>query len=185
MKVFIAGARSIALLDNAVVEKLRTISQKQYDILIGDCNGVDSAVQRYYTGLGYRRVTVFASNGKARNNIGGWSVKNVAVKDDLKGFDFYKQKDIVMAEDADYGFMIWDGQSRGTLNNIINLLQRNKKVLVYFANENKMRWIADMSELKSIIDNSPSKVKQTFQKLLSTDDDSNVNQQLSILIPIS
>ena len=29
-----------------------------------------------------------------------------------------------------------------------------------------------------------SNVKQTFRKLLPTDDDSNVNQQLSILIPI-
>lgn len=183
MKVFIAGARSIVLLDNAVVEKLHAISQKQYDILIGDCSGVDSAVQRYYTGLDYRRVTVFASNGKARNNIGGWNVKNVVVKDDLKGFDFYKQKDIVMAEDADYGFMIWDGQSRGTLNNIINLLQKDKKVLVYFANENKMRWIADMGELKFIIGNSPNNVKQTFRKLLPQVDDSNVDQQLSILIP--
>ena len=98
-------------------------------------------------------------------------------------FDFYKQKDIVMAEDADYRFMIWDGQSRGTLNNIINLLQKDKKVLVYFANENKMRWIADMGELKFIIGNSPNNVKQTFRKLLPQVDDSNVDQQLSILIP--
>lgn len=34
-----------------------------------------------------------------------------------------------MAKAADYGFMIWNGKSKGTLNNIINLVQYNKNVL--------------------------------------------------------
>ena len=65
MKVFIAGARSVQTLDNEVIKRLHQISEKEYDVLIGDCSGVDTAVQRYYTHVGYQRVTVFASNGKA------------------------------------------------------------------------------------------------------------------------
>ncbi len=37
-----------------------------------------------------------------------------------------------MAKESDYGFMIWNGKSKGTLNNTINLLRVNQKVLLYF-----------------------------------------------------
>lgn len=94
---------------------------------MGDCYGVDTAVQDFFIRLSYNNVTVFASNGKARNNIGNWNVENIHVDSSVKGFDFYKQKDIAMANSADYGFVIWDGSSRGTLNNIINLINQNKK----------------------------------------------------------
>ena len=36
-----------------------------------------------------------------------------------------------MSELADYGFMIWDGESVGTLHNILNLA-KGKLVVVYF-----------------------------------------------------
>jgi hypothetical protein len=39
-------------------------------------------------------------------------------------------KDLHMAREADYGFMIWDGQSSGTLSNILELLEMGNKVLV-------------------------------------------------------
>lgn len=36
-----------------------------------------------------------------------------------------------MAKNASCGFMIWDGTSKGTLTNVINLLDAQKKVLLY------------------------------------------------------
>jgi hypothetical protein len=36
-----------------------------------------------------------------------------------------------MAKDASYGFMLWDGKSRGTLENVRNLLAQNKPVAVF------------------------------------------------------
>jgi len=36
-----------------------------------------------------------------------------------------------MVKDTDYGFMIWDTKSKGTLNNIVNLLREKKTVIVY------------------------------------------------------
>ena len=35
-----------------------------------------------------------------------------------------------MAEDADYGLMVWDGESKGTLNNILLMKKLNKKFFV-------------------------------------------------------
>lgn len=40
-----------------------------------------------------------------------------------------------MVEEADYGLMLWDGQSRGTLTNIVGLVQRNRPLVVYVAPE--------------------------------------------------
>ena len=48
-----------------------------------------------------------------------------------RGFDLYSVKDIQMAKDASYGFMLWDGKSRGTLENVRNLLAHGKPVAVY------------------------------------------------------
>lgn len=131
MKVFIAGARAIKTLDSLVLDKLKIICEKKLDIIIGDCYGVDAAVQKFCAELSYSKVTIFASNGKVRNNLGNWSVYAVPVESSVKGFDFYRQKDIVMAENADYGFMIWDGKSKGTYQNIVTLLNLGKTVAVY------------------------------------------------------
>ena len=148
MNIFIAGAKVIRCLDEAVIQKLDSIYQKGYDVLVGDCDGVDSSVQKYYAGLNYSKVTVYASNGIVRNQ--------------LKGFDFYQQKDIAMAEDADYGFMIWDGNSKGTLNNIVNLLFRNKKVLVYLAPYQKMISVKSFDDMDQLIKMCSQKAKTNY-----------------------
>ena len=166
MKVFIAGARSVTSLNKHVQDRLRSIYKNGYDVLIGDCVGVDTAVQNFFIELHYNNITVFASNGHARNNIGNWMVQNVPVPDNVRGFDFYKQKDIAMANNADYGFMIWDGQSRGTLNNIINLIQQNKKVLIYLVPVDKMIVVGDFMQLSTLIRHCPRKTQIQYQKLL-------------------
>ena len=94
MKIFIAGARSIKYLDEAVKQQIISMSQKGYEFLIGDCYGVDSSVQAILNSLNCKRITIYASNGKARNNIGRWNIKNIAVKQNVYGFDFYKQNGI-------------------------------------------------------------------------------------------
>lgn len=152
VKIFIAGARSVHHLDAAVQQRLMTIYQKGYDVLVGDCYGVDTSVQNFYSDLGYSNVIVYASNGKARNNIGNWSVQSVAAPSHVRGFDFYKQKDIAMANEADYGFMIWDGKSRGTFNNILNLIAQDKKVLIYLTTQAKMAAVKNFDDLNHLLE---------------------------------
>jgi hypothetical protein len=50
-----------------------------------------------------------------------------------KGFDYYSLKDRAMAETAEYGLMLWDGKSKGTVNNVVNMPRDHKPVVVYVA----------------------------------------------------
>lgn len=166
MKIFIAGARSVKELNASVQKKMLSIYEKGYDVLVGDCYGVDSSVQRFYANLGYDNVFVYASNGRARNNIGHWNIKSVSVPTEIRGFDFYKQKDIAMAKEADYGFMIWDGESRGTLNNTINLIMQNKNVLLYLTTINKMLIVKTLDDLNRIVSICIPKTQIIYSGLL-------------------
>lgn len=166
MKVFIAGARSIKKLDGFTEKRIKSICDKEFSIIIGDCYGVDAEVQKFCAGIGYDKVTVFASNGRARNNIGHWRIKNVPVSKALKGFDFYKEKDLAMAQEADYGFMIWDGESRGTLNNIIQLAQRNKEVVVHFPEQEKAFVVKSIQDIEALVETCGVKAKENYQRLM-------------------
>lgn len=181
LKIFIAGARNITSLDDTVKARLMSIYNNKHSVFIGDCYGVDTAVQDFFIKLGYENVTVFASNGRVRNNIGNWNVKSIHVDDSVKGFDFYKQKDIAMANSADYGFMIWDGSSRGTLNNMINLVNQNKKVLVYITFFRKMFVIGTLQQLNILVEHCPEATQKTFKRLLPKKVDIN-NAQLSLIV---
>lgn len=165
VKIFIAGAKSINSLDAFVQKKLMSICQKNYDVVVGDCYGVDSLVQKFYANVGYRNIEIFASNGKARNNVGNWTVHNVPVPASVRGFEFYKQKDIAMANTADYGFMIWDGESKGTLNNMINLISRNKPVMVYLINQKKVLTVENTEDLNELLRNCNKETKSLYLKL--------------------
>jgi hypothetical protein len=48
-----------------------------------------------------------------------------------KDFEYYATKDRAMAAEATVGLMLWDGQSRGTLMNVLRLAARDKPVVVY------------------------------------------------------
>ncbi len=143
-----------------------SIYKNKHSVFIGDCYGTDAAVQEFFMKLNYPDVTVFASNGRVRNNIGNWTVRNIPADSSVKGFDFYKQKDEAMANCADYGFMIWDGKSRGTLNNIINLISQNKKVLVYMTAFHKMLTLGTLTQLNSLIEICPEEMVKIYKQLL-------------------
>jgi hypothetical protein len=63
-----------------------------------------------------------------RNNLGHWPIREVAAPHGRRGFDYYSQKDHAMAETAQYGLMLWDGRSKGTINHVVNLSRANKIV---------------------------------------------------------
>lgn len=177
MKIFIAGARSITKLDDDARNRILSICEKGYDILVGDCYGVDTAVQSVCAGIGYKNAVVYASNGCPRNNVGNWSVKSVQASGIHKSFEFYRQKDIAMSNDADCGYMIWDGESRGTLNNIVSLVSQNKLVVVYIAPYRKNLKIQTRQELDALIDKCPRKTKALYSGIVSSSSD---DQQTSV-----
>jgi hypothetical protein len=105
--------------------------------LIGDAKGIDHALQRYLASIEYASVEIFHSGVYCRCNVGGWPTRAVSVDRDAKDFEYYAAKDAVMSDEADYGFMIWDGESPGTANNVLNLLERGKRAVVYHAPRNE------------------------------------------------
>lgn len=141
MTVFIGGSRSVTALPSGVIHRLQNIISQNFQIIIGDADGADLAVQLHLQSVNYKAVTVYASNGKTRNNAGGWQVKSIQVSKEVLGYAFYAAKDKAMAADADYGFMIWDGRSRGTRENINNLTKLGKNTLVYNTRDDSFKVI--------------------------------------------
>ena len=100
-------------------------------MFVGDANGADRALQAHLAGRGYERVVVYSVAGLLRNNVGRWQVRSVDAPRGARGFALYSAKDLQMANDASFGFMLWDGKSRGTLDNVRNLLAHGKPVAVH------------------------------------------------------
>jgi hypothetical protein len=131
IKVFIGGSRRVTRLNAQVRQRLDRIIDKGLYVLIGDANGADKAVQRYLHSRAYDRVEVFCVGGICRNNIGNWETRIVEAPQGREKFEYYAAKDAQMTKEASIGFMLWDGQSRGTLANVLRLLQQGKKVVIY------------------------------------------------------
>lgn len=150
MKVFIGESKILSDIDTSVKEMLNDYMKKNYEILIGDCFGADALVQEFLTENDYKNVIVYVSGDKVRNNTGNFEVCTIKA-DGTKGFDFYRQKDIAMAKNADCGFMIWDGKSKGTLCNIIDLVYQNKKVTVFLNDIKTIEEINKKDDILSLI----------------------------------
>jgi hypothetical protein len=130
-KVFVGGSRRISRLNEDIRRRIDRIVAKRLRVLIGDANGVDMAFQRYLQARGYDYVEVFCAGEAPRNNLGGWPLRAIRPPHSSRDFDYYASKDRVMATEATVGLMIWDGESRGTLLNILRLLSQGKAIAVY------------------------------------------------------
>jgi hypothetical protein len=166
-KVFIGGSRMITSLSSAVITRIENIINGGITILIGDANGADKAVQMYLAERKYANVVVHCSGGECRNNIGKWETNSAAAEGRQKGFRFYALKDEQMAKDADCGFMLWDMQSNGTLNNILNLLSEGKKTLVYLPAEDSFQTIRDADDLSVLLSRCDEKDLGRFEEKLA------------------
>ena len=157
-KIFIGGSRNISRLNEQIKERLLNIINNNYFVLIGDANGADRVVQQFLNDIKYENVLVHCSGVTCRNNVGNWETEKVEVSSKLNGIKYYMAKDKKMAEEAEYGFMLWDGKSAGTLNNILNLLKENKKTLVYYSPLKQFFIISSLEDINSLI----SKCDQSF-----------------------
>ena len=131
-KIFVSGSKSISELSDAAVGLLDDAIKKGMKILVGDCYGVDAAVQKCLDQRNYANVTVYCSGEKPRNYfLTGARVRSCAdLSKVLSGREFNYVKDIQMCEDCDRALMIWDGKSEGTRENIKRMLDLGKPFLV-------------------------------------------------------
>lgn len=133
--IFIGGSRHIARLPTEVKKRLDNVVASGHRVIVGDANGADKAVQKYLLESHYERVTVFCSGSAPRNNLGPWRTRCVDAPKSAKGVHFYTVKDREMAREADFGLMIWDGKSPGTLLNVLRLVQAGKIAVLFHAHD--------------------------------------------------
>jgi len=162
--VFIGGSRKVARLNDVIRTRLDNIIRGHLAVAIGDANGADKAVQTYLAQKWYRHVTVYCAGTTHRNNLGNWPAVHVPVERTTRDFEYYAQKDARMAEDASCGFMLWDGSSKGTLNNILVLLRAGKKCLVYFGPERECHLLRSLRDLSDLVRKCRQEDQATFEK---------------------
>lgn len=154
-KVFFGGSRRLGRLNQQVKERASNLIDEGLLVLVGDANGGDKAIQKFFAERAYPNVIVFHTGASCRNNLGKWKTHSVAVERTERDFNYYAAKDLAMSQEADYGFMIWDGESPGTINNVLNLLERGKKVVVYVSPRKEflnLKTAADASRLVDYVD---------------------------------
>jgi hypothetical protein len=149
--VFVAGSRALSKLNAQVKERLDNIVKQNLTVLVGDANGADKAVQRYLAERSYQHVVVYCME-LCRNNIGNWPTHAEKMGPGVPhDRHYYGVKDLAMAKDASCGFMIWDGTSKGTLTNVINLLGAQKKVLLYHSPKKRFFTMRTTGDLHHVL----------------------------------
>ena len=119
--------------------------------------------QRHHS---YPNVIVYHVGSSCRNNIGNWSTHPVEVQRTQRDFNYYAAKDLAMTEAADYGLMIWDGESPGTVNNVLNLLEGGKKVVVYVSPRKEFLTFRTLPEAIELLgDMNPMEVVRLDRKI--------------------
>lgn len=149
--VFIAGSISIRRLHAMVRERIANVVASNLDIVVGDAGGADASIQKCLHDLGARNVTVYCTGNTPRNNIGDWQVRTIhsSAKAGTRGY--FTAKDLEMARDSDYGLMIWDSKSTGTLSNILELLRESKKTIVFINKEEDFMTVSDVPGLEVLL----------------------------------
>ena len=160
--VFIAGPIKIKHLDRKFKERIDKIIVSGIDLVVGDADGADTAIQTTLFEQGGSNTTVNEVKKRQRAAMGQsgetiWAdVDNGpihSVTPDLAPGSraYFTAKDVAMAEAADYGLMMWDATSTGTLSNVIELLGRKKKSAVFVNKSKEFMTVGDVVQLQALV----------------------------------
>ena len=71
-----------------------------------------------------------------------------------------------MVDDAAYGLMLWDGESKGTLNSVINMVRQQKPVVLYFAPQKTFQNIRSADDVNALLEKCDRERVQRFEREL-------------------
>lgn len=166
--VFIAGSITIKKLKPEFIDKvISVVNSSKLKIVVGDANGSDAAIQEVLKEHGATAVTVYCSGEKPRNNVGAWPVSKVTTEAKPNSRAFFTAKDCEMAKVADYGLMIWDCKSTGTLSNVIELLTANKKTRVFIDKHSRFEKVSNIDDLENLVDFMSTKSRDDANRKIS------------------
>jgi hypothetical protein len=149
--VFIAGSIAISRLHDKVKKRIENVVASNLDVVVGDADGADTSIQQCLLTQGARHVTVYCSGDEPRNNVADWPVKNIYPEAAPGSRVFFTAKDLEMAHASDYGLMIWDCKSTGTLSNVIELLKGEKKSVVFVNKHKDFVTVSDVPGLEHLL----------------------------------
>jgi len=86
-----------------------------------------------------------------------------------------------MSEEASFGLMIWDGESAGTLMNVLRLAKQNKKVVIVEVPKHRFRELKNESEWKNFFSGCSNEVRLRIEKLSAAASQAAVPVQASLL----
>lgn len=156
-KIFISGSISSKEIPDVVIKSVDNSRERNYTILIGDATGIDKSIQDMLKADNYKNVEIYHVGPTPRNFADrAWINKRILVdtdneklfKDGKYTREAQMMKDKAMVDNADFGLVIWRDTSKnrfgnvhvskGSLNNIYNLLMQEKYVgLFYIPNPEK------------------------------------------------
>jgi hypothetical protein len=165
-KVFLSGSRRLIRLPSEVCHRLDEMIRRELTILVGDANGADKAVQTYFAQQQYANVRVFCTAGECRNNVGRWPVHVVDAPHRARDFAFFTAKDAAMADEADVGLALWDGQSSGTIVNVARLVARAKPVVVYIAPLKTFATLKTPDDLVTLLSAADTGVRERVEEYI-------------------
>lgn len=71
-----------------------------------------------------------------------------------------------MVDDSAYGLMLWDGESKGTLNSVINMIRQDKPVVVYLAPKRVFQTLRSANDLMALLGKCDRASVQRFEREL-------------------
>jgi len=127
------------------------IIKEGFTIFIGDANGVDSAIQEILLNKKYKKVKVYCAGNYPRNNIGGWEIVTIQTDHKPNTRLYFTAKDIEMANNCNFGLMVWDSNSTGTLSNVLELLQQKKTSVIFVNKLKKFFNVSNIAEFENLV----------------------------------
>ena len=181
--VVLGGSRHISKLNDEIRHRIDRIVQQQFPVVIGDANGADKAFQNYLADRAYKNVEVFCSGTSPRNNLGHWTCRPITTKAKPGTFDFYAAKDQAMAKDATVGFMLWDGESVGTMLNVWRLMQQQKTSLVYVQSQKRFFEIRAQEDWRQLLGLAAADARGDIEKRIRVESPAEPKMELPLFGP--
>jgi hypothetical protein len=167
-QVFLSGTRKVERLPGEVTSLIQELIDSDVHFIVGDAPGCDRAFQRHLASLNQSQVRVFSSAPYVRNNLGNWPSEFIDSGLKSKTNAMHAAKDRRMAELCDLGVMIWDGQSAGTLANLLDVISQGKSAYLYNYLDNEFVKFDGDTSLSKYLDGFPE-VRDMAAKRLKRD----------------
>ena len=180
--IFISGSMRIKNINKLVIDRIENIIREEFTILVGDADGVDASIQQILAKKSYKNVKVYCTGNHPRNNIGKWELVTVQTNYKPKTRLYFTAKDLEMAKHCDYGLMVWDSKSTGTLSNVYELLITQKTSVVFVNKLKKFFNINNFENFEHLVSTMNESAFEKANKKIELKEKivTNRNKQLSL-----